>query len=211
MSPSSDSQQSPLIRWISRRGLPLAGIAVIAAFVVLGRDNISFIDSSTPEAPAPAQITFDAYAKGVTSILYNAQGEIEYTLESTEQTHFLDNTTQLRDPFVRLYKGNDTRWNIIARSGKILEASDGDEIEQLDLSDSVELFQVDDFGNRMVMATDFLSIYPSDETMSTEHPVTLTSNGLYQTARGLRVDFSQDTMTFLSQVKGRYEPQQSQQ
>jgi len=193
--------------WASKRGVTAIGIIAVFAMAMVARDHISFLSAPTRVDVESKPITFDAYAKGVTSILYDAQGEIEYTLETTEQTHFLDNTTELTDPFVRLYKDSDVRWNIIARSGRILEASEGDEIERLDLSNTVELFQIDDFGKRMTLATEFVSIFPGQETMSTKHPVALSSGGLHQDAVGMRVDFNQDTMTFLSQVKGRYEPQ----
>lgn len=195
------------IGWMKRRGTAIAAIGIVIAVVFVGRGSIPLLSSPQEDLVTPKQIDFDAYATGVTSILYNSAGGIEYTLEATEQTHYLDNTTKLSDPFVRLYKDNDARWNIIARSGRILEASNGDAIERLDLSENVELFQVDDFGNRTVLATETITIFPGTETMSTDQAVTLTSDGLYQTAVGMRVDFSQDTMTFLSQVKGRYEAQ----
>lgn len=207
MNPSYKPAKPNTAGWTSKRSVTAIGIIAVFALTIVARDHISILSSPAREDVESIPITFDAYAKGVTSILYDAQGEIEYTLETTEQTHFLDNTTELTDPFVRLYKDSDVRWNIIARSGRILEASEGDEIERLDLSNTVELFQIDDFGNRMALATEFISIFPGQETMSTKYPVALNSSGLHQDAVGMRVDFNQDTMIFLSQVKGRYEPQ----
>jgi LPS export ABC transporter protein LptC len=155
-------------------------------------------------------ITYDAYSNGVTTTLYDIDGNIEYTLEAEEQIHYLDNTTHLTNPNVRLYPGSGSQWNIVARSGRILAAEQSDRIVQLDLSDEVELFQNDDTGNVMTLATSFLSLFPNTETMQTNREVLMTTNTLRQTAIGMHADLQQDTLTFLTQVKGRYEVQSSQ-
>jgi lipopolysaccharide export system protein LptC len=72
--------------------------------------------------------------------LYNASGQIEYTLDAAEQVHYLDNTTLLQSPFVRLYRTSGVLWNIVASSGRIHAAENGDAIQRLDLQDGVELF-----------------------------------------------------------------------
>lgn len=164
----------------------------------------------TQDLQSNTAITYDAYSNGVTSVLYDIEGNIEYTLEAREQIHYLDNTTRLTEPYVRLYQGSGALWNIVARSGRILAAENSDRIERLDLSDDVELFQMDDTGNRMTLATSFLSLYPSTETMQTDREVLMTTNTLRQTAIGMHADLQQDTLTFLTQVKGRYEVQSSQ-
>ena len=155
-------------------------------------------------------ITYDSYSNGVNTVLYDIDGNIEYTLEAQEQIHYLDNTTQLTNPYVRLYQGSGARWNIIARSGRILAAEQSDRIDRLDLSDEVELFRNDDAGNTMTLATSFLSVFPNTETMQTDREVLMTTNTLRQTAIGMHGDLQQDTLTFLKQVKGRYEVQSSQ-
>ena len=165
--------------------------------------------SAQPEETSTV-ITYDAYSNGVNTVLYDIDGNIEYTLEATEQIHYLDNTTQLTNPNVHLYQGSDARWNIIARSGRILAAEQSDRIDQLDLSDNVELFRNDAAGNTMTLATSFLSLFPSTETMQTDREVLMTTNNLRQTATGMHADLQQDTLTFLTQVKGRYEVQSSQ-
>ncbi|MCB1664173.1 MAG: LPS export ABC transporter periplasmic protein LptC [Pseudomonadales bacterium] len=192
------------------KGFWLGSIVILVALYG-GRSLLNERSGQTASNPdATAAITFDAYSNGVNSVLYDAQGNIEYTLEAAEQIHYLDNTTTLQNPFVRLYQANGERWNIVARSGRILAAEHGDRIARLDLSDEVELYQVEDNGNRMTLATPFLSLFPQEETMATEREVTMTTNTLHQTAVGMRADLRQDTLTFLSQVKGRYEVQSSQ-
>lgn len=165
-------------------------------------------DSQVEETSAA--ITYDAYSNGVTTVLYDIDGSIEYTLEAEEQIHYLDNSTALTNPYVRLYQGSGARWNIVARSGRILAAEQSDRIDRLDLSDEVELTQNDDAGNTMTLSTSFLSLFPNTETMQTDREVLMTTNTLRQTAIGMHADLRQDTLTFLTQVKGRYEVQSSQ-
>ncbi|MES3007775.1 MAG: LPS export ABC transporter periplasmic protein LptC [Pseudomonadota bacterium] len=186
----------------------LLGLLVLAIYA--GR----YLLSSTPaliETPGPnAEINYDAYSVGITSVLYNAEGRIDYTLEASEQTHFLDNTTVLSNPYVRLYQESGESWNITARSGRIDGVADSDNIERLDLSENVELFQVDAAGERMTLTTGFISLYPGTETMDTDREVTMTTNSLRQTAIGMHVDLPQNKMIFRSQVRGRYEVSSSQ-
>lgn len=186
----------------------IGSLAILVALYA-GRGLLEGRRSESAQAAqeTSAAITYDAYSNGVTTVLYDIDGKIEYTLEAAEQIHYLDNTTHLTNPYVRLYQGSGVRWNIVARSGRILAAEQSDRIERLDLSDEVELFQNDDAGNTMTLATSFLSLFPNTETMQTDREVLMTTNTLRQTAIGMHADLQQDTLTFLTQVKGRYEVQ----
>lgn len=207
---------SPSGRMINLRGL-LSGtrfwIGSLAILVALyaGRGLLQERRSqgAQPQESGVA-ITYDAYSNGISTVLYDIDGKIEYILEAAEQIHYLDNTTLLTNPNVHLYQGSGARWNIVARSGRILAAEQSDRIDRLDLSDEVELFQNDDSGNTMTLATSFLSLFPNTETMQTDREVLMTTNTLRQTAIGMYADLQQDTLTFLTQVKGRYEVQSSQ-
>ncbi len=186
----------------------LLGLLVVAIYS--GRYLLSS-DSVTSEIAGPsAEINYDAYSVGITSVLYNSTGRIDYTLEAGEQTHYLNNTTVLNDPYVRLYQDSGERWNIAARSGRIHAAADSDNIERLDLSDAVELFQISATGERMTLSTGFISLFPGTETMDTDREVTMTTNTQRQTAIGMHLDLRQDKLTFRSQVRGRYEVPSSQ-
>lgn len=178
-------------------------VLFIAGFAYRNSVMKPVTSNSAPEIDV--QITYDAYSSGIKSVLYNPDGTIDYTLTASDQTHFLDDTTVLTNPLVQLYQEAGARWNIVARSGRILGAAESDDIERLDLSDEVELYQMDETGNRMMLGTEFISIYPRTKTMNTDQEVTMTTNTLTQTALGLRADLNQDTLTFLSQVRGRYE------
>ncbi|MGJ8690299.1 MAG: LPS export ABC transporter periplasmic protein LptC [Gammaproteobacteria bacterium] len=209
--PDSPSEAGKLIDFKTLLSGPrfwLGSIVIILAFFA-GRSALEQRANRalSEDQQTTTAILFDAYSNGVTSVLYDSVGEIEYTLEASNQVHYLDNTTALSDPYVRLYQGSGVRWNIVARSGKIISAENDNRIDRLDLSDDVELFQIDALGNRMTLNTSFLSLYPSSETMNTDREVTMTTDTLRQTALGMTADLQQDTLTFLSQVKGRYEVQ----
>lgn len=223
MTPSRPTSNSAAIaptvsssRMIDLRGLlsgPRFWIGSLALLVAMyaGRGLLQERRSQvTQEQQTSAAITYDAFSSGISTVLYDIEGNIEYTLEAQEQIHYLDNTTHLSNPYVRLYQGSGARWNIVARSGRIFAADQSDRINRLDLSDEVELFQNDDAGNTMTLSTSFLSLFPNTETMQTDREVLMTTNTLRQTAIGMHADLQQDTLTFLTQVKGRYEVQSSQ-
>lgn len=207
---AQDDNEQEVSRRLWGKGFWLGSVLILVALYG-GRSLLNERSGqSTSTDDNTTAITFDAYSNGVNSVLYDAEGNIEYTLEATEQIHYLDNTTSLQNPYVRLYQANGARWNIVARSGRILAAEDGDRIARLDLSDDVELYQLEDNGNRMTLTTPFLSLFPQEETMATEREVIMTTNTLYQSAIGMHADLRQDILTFLSRVKGRYEVQSSQ-
>jgi LPS export ABC transporter protein LptC len=184
--------------------------AVVLLLIFGGRRLLEVPPALLPEPQLLQPLEYDAYAIGVTSVLYNAQGRVEYTLDAARQTHYLDNTTVLETPFVRLHQASGALWNIMAGSGRIHAVEGGDAIERLDLQTGVEVFQIDQLGQRMQLNTEFLSVYPQTQTMSTELAVTMVTDSLQQDAVGMRADLQQDQLTFLGQVRGRYEVPTSQ-
>lgn len=204
--PTSDASDASRGGRRQRSGGMLLLISALVLLVIFGgRRLLDVPPALLPAAPPLATLTYDAYATGVTSVLYNATGQIEYTLDADSQVHYLDNTTELQTPYVRLYQASGALWNIVASSGRIHAAENGDDIERLDLQEGVELFQIDALGRRMSLNTEFLSVFPDTQSMSTDREVTMTTDSLLQTALGMRADLEQDQLTFLGQVRGRYE------
>ncbi|MDT8427682.1 MAG: LPS export ABC transporter periplasmic protein LptC [Pseudomonadales bacterium] len=173
----------------------------------------------TPDQVSPADtLDFDSYASGIHTILFRADGSIEYTLQAEEQIHYMNGITQLRSPLIQLYQDSGEHWNIVARSGRIQSLSNADQeyaetgkedefhIETIDLIDDVQVFQVDNTGNRMQMSTSFLSVDPTTETLTTDATVRLQGGGIDQTAEGLFADLTQNTIRFNAQVRGVYDP-----
>ncbi|MCB1650322.1 MAG: LPS export ABC transporter periplasmic protein LptC, partial [Pseudomonadales bacterium] len=128
---AQDDNEQEVSRRLWGKGFWLGSILILVALYG-GRSLLNERSGqSTATDDSTTAITFDAYSNGVNSVLYDAEGNIEYTLEATEQIHYLDNTTSLQNPYVRLYQANGARWNIVARSGRILAAEDGDRIDRL--------------------------------------------------------------------------------
>lgn len=200
--PTSDGlrqSRRALLDWRIWGALAAALVVIYSALGLLRGDAPA---SSLAERP---EVNYDAWSSGITSVLYDVDGNIEYTLEAERQVHYLDDSTELVSPNMRLQQDTGANWNITARSGRIHGAAQGGRIERLDLSDQVTVEQVTISGEQMTLNTSFLSIYPDSETMDTDQEVTLTTDSLLQTAIGMRGNLNQDTLTFLSQVRGRYE------
>ncbi len=194
-----------------RSGRLLLVVSAIALLLIFGGRRLLEVPPALLPEPLPLlPLEYDAYATGVTSVLYNAEGRVEYTLEAAEQTHYLDNTTVLKTPFVKLHQASGALWNIMAGSGRIHAVEGGDAIERLDLQTGVEVYQIDEMGRRMQLNTEFLSVFPQTQTMSTDLAVTMVTDSLQQSATGMRADLQQDQLTFLGQVRGRYEVPSSQ-
>jgi len=209
--PTSEPRDSARTGVRQRSGrLLLLVSAIVLVAIFGGRRLLEVPPALLPATQTLAALQYDAYATGVTSVLYNATGRIEYTLDAARQVHYLDNTTELQAPLVRLYQPSGALWNIVASSGRIHAAENTDAIQRLDLQQSVELFQIDELGRRMSLTTEFLSVFPDTQSMSTDREVTMVTDSLQQTATGMRADLQQDQLTFLGQVRGRYEVPSSQ-
>jgi len=194
-----------------RSGRLLLVLSAVTLLIIFGGRRLLEVPPALLPEPQPLlPLAYDAYATGVTSVLYNAQGRVEYTLDAAEQVHYLDNTTVLESPFVRLHQESGALWNIMASSGRIHAAEGGDTIERLDLQTGVEVYQIDELGRSMRLSTEFLSVFPQTQTMSTDLAVSMVTDTLQQSATGMRADLQQDQLTFLGQVRGRYEVPSSQ-
>ncbi len=211
--PTSDTESNAPARagLRQRSGRLLLALSAIALVLIFGGRRLLEVPPALLPEPQPLlPVEYDAYATGVSSVLYNADGRVEYTLEAAEQTHYLDNTTLLESPYVRLHQASGALWNIMASSGRIHAVQGGDAIERLDLQTGVEVYQIDELGRRMSLNTEFLSVFPQTQTMSTDLAVTMVTDSLQQSATGMRADLQQDQLTFLGQVRGRYEVPSSQ-
>ena len=161
---------------------------------------------TTPEADL-AQPDFDAYAEGISSVLYDAGGAVNYTLEADRQVHLKDDSTEFENPFIRLFREGDSHWNIVADSGRISAAQTANDTENqtIELSGNVEVFSLDESGNRTVMTTGFLSVDPQRETLETDRAVTLVTTNLRQSSTGMFADLKIDQIIFHRDIQGSYE------
>ncbi len=194
---------------MQRTGLIIVpGIIAIALFVGIS----SFETLSTDSAPASEgpSLNFNAYSEGINTILYDAAGNIDYTLQAQRQIHYNDDTTELEQPFIRLYQDGDSRWNIVAKSGRISSANgeqdSGTSVDRIELRGDVQVFSMDALGNRTLVSSEFLTLNPNTETLETDQAVSVVTQAIEQSSIGMTARLRQDEIVFLREIKGRYEP-----
>lgn len=181
--------------------------ALIAIALYIGITNIDSI-GSPPETETQLQpLDYNAYSEGINTILYNLDGQINYTLQASSQTHYKDDATEFEKPFIKLYENGDSRWNIVANSGRISALEDtGSSTDQIiELQGNVEVHSLDELGNRMVMKTEFLTLDPQLEILETDEPVTVVTDTVQQSSIGMTANLRLDEFTFLRDIRGSYE------
>jgi LPS export ABC transporter protein LptC len=181
----------------------VAGVVALLIFF-----SIEFYNQLSNEAQIQENVNvvdYEGYSEGINTIRFNAEGKVDYTLQAVRQISYKNAITELEEPLIQLYRGSDSHWNITANSGTISTSSEGQtNDEQIDLIGEVEVYQLDSFGNRTVLTTDFLSIDPVQEILTTESLVTMYSENHEQSAIGMRANLNNDEFLFQREVRGRY-------
>lgn len=183
-------------------------ITVLSAILLyLGLGSFTSISSNSDQQAAIIRPDYDGYSEGINTVMYNEQGDVAYTLQASRQYHFQDQTSDLENPFIRLFREDDSHWNIVAESGKIAPNADkqSSTIGTIELTGDVEVFKLDDFGNRTVLQTEYLEIDPNQETMQTDRLVTMTTTNIQQQGTGLFADLADDALLFFRDNQGSYE------
>lgn len=162
-------------------------------------------------AEAEIEITFNGYAEGINTVIYNDNGEIEYTLQANRQIQYNDESIVLTAPLIRLFSEGKSDWNIVANSGKITplthsNAQASNDIDNIEMTGNVEIYTLDKFSNRMLITTDLLNIDPNAETMHTNSAVALEMENHHQTGVGMLAELKEDRITFNQNVVGSYAP-----
>jgi len=183
----------------------VSGIIATALFV-----GINSFDTLSNEADAPitnSSLEFNAYSEGINTILYDTQGNINYTLQADRQVHYNDDSTEFEKPFIRLYQDGDSRWSIAANSGRIpaVEMTADGVLEKIELLGDVQVYSLDDFGNRTLMSTEFLTLNTQAEILETDQPVSVVTSALQLSSIGMIAKLRTNEITFLREIRGRYE------
>ncbi|MFN3165181.1 MAG: LPS export ABC transporter periplasmic protein LptC [Pseudohongiellaceae bacterium] len=186
--------------------LLLPAVLAVAVYFIVSSFNG---DSRAPQTPlSPLAEDLVAIAEGINTVFYNEQGEVSYTLRAERQMQRKDDTSELSRPAVQLYRDNESHWNIVADSGNISArrntSAEGSRL--ITLTGNVRIQSTDDFGNPLLLLTDWLSISPANETAETDRQVVLQSTAIEQTSLGMIADLSRDQITFLSDSEGYYVP-----
>jgi len=180
------------------------GVIAIALFV--GINSFDTLSNKTAAPSAASSLDFNAYSEGINTILYDVEGNINYTLQAERQVHYNDDSTELEKPFIRLFQDGDSRWNIVANSGRIsaAETTGGAAVDRIDLLGDVQVYSLDEFGNRTLMSSEFLTLNPESEILETDQPVTLVTSALQQSSIGMIAKLRSDEITLLGETRGRY-------
>lgn len=186
--------------------LILPAALAVAVYLII----ISF-NSATPlsiEDTAKFPTNLVAISEGINTISYDEQGDVAYILQARQQIQRDDDTSQLESPVIQLFRDNSAQWNIVANSGSISaqQAGRAEDSRELALSGEVQLINLDDFGNRTTLNTEYLTIMPDREIAETDRQVFVITTTIEHTALGMIADFANDEVTFLSNSEGRYVP-----
>ena len=178
-----------------------------ALLLYFGLDSLSSISEDDVAPNAGDVLEYDAISDGINSILYDANGAISYTLQASRQYHFKDQTSELQEPFIRLFREGKSHWNIVAERGHLIPDNESSNLQEgkIELSGDVEIYSMDDFGNRTVLSTQFLTIDPANETMQTDQPVAMRTPNIQQRAIGMFAQLDGDEILFIRNGEGRYE------
>lgn len=180
--------------------------AISAIALYFGLSSYSAITTENADSAAVTELAYTGVSNGINTVLFNLEGSIHYTLQADRQYHFKDSTSSLEQPFIRLFRDGESHWSIIADNGRITPAESSQEssVGNIELTGAVEVYTLDEFGNRTVLSTEFLSIDTEAETMETSYAVSMKTTNIEQSAIGLFADLNSDEIQFLQDTVGRY-------
>lgn len=177
--------------------------AILIAWFLTERTGVSPVEDAGINTEPDPKTGYEGFGRGIRSVIYDENGQMAYTLSARQQRLFPGQVTELTDPVMQMFEGNRERWNISAASGRIRATSGGDILE-LNLTDAVQILHRSEENRNVRLTSDQLTVEPPTQTMFTDARVTVTGKGLEQTSQGMHADLSADTITFLSDIQGRY-------
>ena len=182
-------------------------IAIILFIATSSYEDLPILGAETKKGAEIINLEFDTYSEGINTILYDVDGSINYTLRAENQFHFNDDRTEIEKPFIRLFQNGKSRWNIVANTGTLpANKSDTESASRtIELSGDVEIFSLDEYGNKTIMSTEYLIVDPDKETLETDHPVTFLTSNLQQSSSGMFANLKINEIIFHSNIRGFYE------
>jgi LPS export ABC transporter protein LptC len=189
----------------------IAASLILCLGIVVGSFRFAERTIETDAQPAFNAIAYEAYSVGINTVLYDIDGQINYTLRADRQTQFFDDTTVLENPFIRLYQQGLPTWNVVAETGTIQKPQTLEEQDSRSmlLEGNVEVYTINEFGNRTVITTASLDVNFDKEQLLTADPVLVETEVLSQTSIGMFANLATDEIVFHQDVQGTYEPETS--
>ena len=164
--------------------------------------------SSFQPLPPQAKLSYDAFAKDITSTQYDISGKKRYEFQAPDLQHYKrNNITIIQKPIFYMYNKQGQPWKITSDHAN---AMDG--LKQIHLIDQVKISgeQTDSFKN-MLLFSQQARYYPEEGVAVTYDPVTILQPGVTLHAIGMKVFFKENKVQLLSKVEGEYDPSISQQ
>jgi lipopolysaccharide export system protein LptC len=154
-------------------------------------------------ARAPSTERSDYSFSGLVVSEMSPQGELVDTLSADRLVHYPDRESSLLDnPRLVFYNGPVRAWDVVARSGTVLEA---DRSVVFD-GDVTVAYAGEAPGQGFELYTDQLHVWPDARRAETDKAVRIVQPAAVIESVGLQAQLDSRTFTLLSQVRGTYEP-----
>jgi lipopolysaccharide export system protein LptC len=145
----------------------------------------------------------DAFMENVSALILDKQGKPRLKIVAPQMVHyFLEDTTEIAEPELTLYRKSPKPWYITAKHAK---ASQG--IDNIDFWENVAIHHAADENNPSTMIkTASLLVHPNQNTAETNKLITLIQPNLVVNALGMQADMNTGDIKLLSQTRGEYVP-----
>jgi LPS export ABC transporter protein LptC len=184
--------------------LLLPGSLAIALFFIIS--SFDDRDSSIERSENEFAREFVAFAEGISTELYDEQGQLSYTMNASRQIQLDDDSSELEDPLIRVYRNSRSNWNIEADSGTISAPAEAgaDSTRVITMAGDVEIRSLDEHGKTLLITTESVDFLPATEIAETDLPVDFSMQQISQTSLGMRANLASDEIVFLGNSEGRY-------
>lgn len=155
-----------------------------------------------PKESNSANHSPDFFLENSTITAMDATGKPRYRLQSTTTVHFPDDeSTELTNPHLTIYKQQSPPWTVVAEHGWVAEDGEfvvlrGGVVVDRPKGDEKPPFR---------LTTTELRVRPREEYAETDKPVLMVSEGYTAEAVGMRAYLKQGKMELLSQVRGKFQ------
>ncbi|MCI5107809.1 MAG: LPS export ABC transporter periplasmic protein LptC [Pseudomonadales bacterium] len=184
--------------------LILPGVLAIGLFFITS--SFDSRETSVENSSTGFTQEFVAFAEGISTELYDEQGQLSYTLDADRQIQHQDDSSELEAPTIRVYRDSRSSWNIVADSGTISAPAEAgsDNTRVITMAGDVEIRSLDEQGKPLLITTDAVKFLPATEIAETDLPVDFSMPQISQTSLGMRANLASDEIVFLSDSEGRY-------
>lgn len=156
------------------------------------------LDNTAKNAQLP-----DGYMEGVIAFIYDKQGKPSMKVITPKLLHYAENdTSQLTDPNLTLYRKSPQPWYITAKFAKSTLGA-----ENVDFWDDVKIHHAGDINSpATVIKTTKLTVHPNKKIAETEDLITMIQPNLVVKATGMHADMNTGDIKLLSEARGEYAP-----